>query len=152
MSDDGTSTFSETQSPPQAGTQAQIPPAPRSHGQSSLETDVEKPGAALGDTGKLDHIGQDAEKRAAKRRKYVIGSLTCLFIVITISLSVGLSVGLSVTNSKWYVSLSDAIRVSDVAQILCVFIELHNKVLGIGRCTDETFKVKMLERVAVPSE
>jgi hypothetical protein len=50
-------------------------------------------------------------ERAIKRRKCVIGTLTCLFIIVVISLSVGLSVGLSVRNSKWYKYLSDAMEI-----------------------------------------
>lgn len=61
-----------------------------------METDFEKGGTALGH---ITTMSQDAA-RQARRRKWLIGSLTCFIIVAIISLSVGLSVGLSVRNSK----------------------------------------------------
>src|ERR1700753_4254775 len=77
------------------------------------ETDYEKADVS----GKSNYAATIDKERALKRRKCIIGSLTCLFIIAVISLSVGLSVGLAVRNSKWYVSFPDVIRLSDVAQI-----------------------------------
>jgi len=50
--------------------------------------------------------GHATDRRAIRRRKWIIGSAICFSIILSVSLSVGLSVGLSVRNSHWYVSFS----------------------------------------------
>jgi hypothetical protein len=66
----------------------------------SQESEYEKPGVTLAESGARACTDQRVSTQAMKRRKCILGSLTCLFIITVIALSVGLSVGLAVRNGS----------------------------------------------------